>query len=378
MMEKKYYVFRIDNENKTNIYQFAKCNHELRQGWGELLRENPAFNLNVEQGKKEFCISWEKIWGKNDANYKYMERKYNNLCKMKEFQEGDILIVPKVPDNYHFALYRVKFKEEKAYIFDTSWDNGGLKGSNNKMTNDYRHVVFVEYIGDVSYRSAEESSIVSAGFTSRRSAINSIYSQKIIDAIEKIIKNLEYNFEFYSSEKDISDIVNPYENSNQDVKKTRQEYYRKLINQIVKHGSRDLENLIKDLFEKNNFECIGKNKYDGQGGDVDCILQIKMPGLLSTLLDYTNNMVESFSMPVIWIQVKKKEGIDQNQEEGIEQLSSLRDSRYKDTDNKPLCVLINTTDSFNEKAKRLAQRKDILLIDGPGLVSLLLRYGYYD
>lgn len=64
MMEKKYYVFRIDNENKTNIYQFAKCNHELRQGWGELLRENPAFNLNVEQGKKEFCISWEKIWGK--------------------------------------------------------------------------------------------------------------------------------------------------------------------------------------------------------------------------------------------------------------------------------------------------------------------------
>ena len=207
---------------------------------------------------------------------------------------------------------------------------------------------------------------------------NSIYSQKIIDAIEKIIKNLEYNFEFYSSEKDISDIVNPYENSNQDVKKTRQEYYRKLINQIVKHGSRDLENLIKDLFEKNNFECIEKNKYDGQGGDVDCILQIKMPGLLSTLLDYTNNMVESFSMPVIWIQVKKKEGIDQNQEEGIEQLSSLRDSRYKDTDNKPLCVLINTTDSFNEKAKRLAQRKDILLIDGPGLVSLLLRYGYYD
>ena len=189
MMEKKYYVFRIDNENKTNIYQFAKCNHELRQGWGELLRENPAFNLNVEQGKKEFCISWEKIWGKNDANYKYMERKYNNLCKMKEFQEGDILIVPKVPDNYHFALYRVKFKEGKAYIFDTSWDNGGLKGSNNKMTNDYRHVVFVEYIGDVSYRSAEESSIVSAGFTSRRSAINSIYSQKIIDAIEKIIKN---------------------------------------------------------------------------------------------------------------------------------------------------------------------------------------------
>lgn len=49
-----------------------------------------------------------------------------------------------------------------------------------------------------------------------------------------------------------------------------------------------------------------KNKYDGQGGDVDCILQIKMPGLLSTLLDCTNNMVESFSMPVIWIQVKKK------------------------------------------------------------------------
>ena len=49
------------------------------------------------------------------------------------------------------------------------------------------------------------------------------------------------------------------------LKKTRQEYYRKLINQIVKHGSRDLENLIKDLFERNNFECIGKNKYDGQG-----------------------------------------------------------------------------------------------------------------
>ena len=85
--------------------------------------------------------------GKNDANYKYMERKYNNLCKMKEFQEGDILIVPKVPDNYHFALYRVKCKAGKAYIFDTSWDNGGLKGSNNKMTNDYRHVVLWSTLG---------------------------------------------------------------------------------------------------------------------------------------------------------------------------------------------------------------------------------------
>lgn len=129
-----------------------------------------------------------KDLGKNDANYKYMERKYNNLCKMKEFQEGDILIVPKVPDNYHFALYRVKCKAGKAYIFDTSWDNGGLKGSNNKMTNDYRHVVFVEYIGDVSYRSAEESSIVSAGFTSRRSAINSIYSQKLLMLLRKSLK----------------------------------------------------------------------------------------------------------------------------------------------------------------------------------------------
>lgn len=88
MMEKKYYVFRIDNENKTNIYQFAKCNHELRQGWGELLRENPAFNLNVEQGKKEFCISWEKIWGKNDANYKYMERKYNKSLQNERVSGG--------------------------------------------------------------------------------------------------------------------------------------------------------------------------------------------------------------------------------------------------------------------------------------------------
>lgn len=62
MMEKKYYVFRIDNENKTNIYQFAKCNHELRQGWGELLRENPAFNLNVEQGKRS-SVSAGKRFG---------------------------------------------------------------------------------------------------------------------------------------------------------------------------------------------------------------------------------------------------------------------------------------------------------------------------
>lgn len=64
MMEKKYYVFRIDNENKTNIYQFAKCNHELRQGWGELLRENPAFNLNVEQGKKGVLYQLGKDLGK--------------------------------------------------------------------------------------------------------------------------------------------------------------------------------------------------------------------------------------------------------------------------------------------------------------------------
>ena len=83
--------------------------------------------------------------------------------------------------------------------------------------------------------------------------------------------------------------------------------------------------------------------------------------------------MEDTPFPQVWIQAKNKRGHDANAIDGIKQLIGQKEN---DHDNlSAICILINTTDSFDKEAKRMAESNNIILINGKQFAGLILKYG---
>ena len=71
----------------------------------------------------------------------------------------------------------------------------------------------------------------------------------------------------------------------------------------------------------------------------------------------------------IYVQIKNKTGTDNNDTAGVEQLIKRTKKELGATK-----ILISTADTFTEECKKLANRNNILLIDGSGFLKLVFRY----
>ncbi|MBQ6002367.1 MAG: restriction endonuclease, partial [Synergistaceae bacterium] len=79
--------------------------------------------------------------------------------------------------------------------------------------------------------------------------------------------------------------------------------------------------------------------------------------------------ISSDIVPVIHVQAKNKSGIDDSDIDGALQL--VKAEGYE----KAINILINTTQKFSNEAKKYADEKGIILINGPEFASLLVKYG---
>lgn len=120
-----------------------------------------------------------------------------------------------------------------------------------------------------------------------------------------------------------------------------------------------LEELIEDLFKKSGYETTAKKRFDKKGGDADLVLTTKIP-LIS---DYNDAYLN------VYVQIKNKDGEDLKDHIGVEQLIKISEN-----DTNCLKILITTADRFTDKAEKMAEDNNVILIDGLGISKLLLRY----
>lgn len=88
---------------------------------------------------------------------------------MLDFNNGDIIVVPKAPDWRQFLILTVN----GSYRFDDDL--------NSKFNNgdDFRHIIPVEYKKTVGYDYSDDSRKIVKKFGAYRSPINSVYDKKI-------------------------------------------------------------------------------------------------------------------------------------------------------------------------------------------------------
>jgi hypothetical protein len=115
-------------------YVFDELSHSrLRLGWGVA---NPALDLRLQEQIwiEHDRMACQKYWSLDPATSHAMGSR-NVLCCLLEMSVGDVVFVPKSPDDRHFMVAMVK----RPYAFDdaTVMEEADLR-------NDFRHVITVE------------------------------------------------------------------------------------------------------------------------------------------------------------------------------------------------------------------------------------------
>ncbi len=331
------FVFRIAN-NVDYVKNEIKQGR-LRQGWG-----NSDSRL-----KKDHQEEWvEKQYARHsvpsietDENSvkESLKKRFNLLARMLGIKKGDIIIIPKTPDYNKFTICRANGE----YTFCKP---EGLDAD------DFYHVIPIdkESVREFSYHADENCEIIHAKLRGYQAPVNSVVKQSVINAAEALISS-DSNEEDKSMEDLVKDIKEDI------LKKTALERFRNL-------GNKGAENIVKLIFEKMGYEYIRGNSYNGTGGDADLIFADNSFGELA---DVSLNSSEVSGE--VFVQVKNKTGTDENDYNGVEQLIN----RASD-ENVPVKILISTADSFTQKCKEMANKNNVLLIDGNGFLNLIFRY----
>lgn len=326
----KVFVFRVANDNLYVQEEFKKG--RLRQGWG-----NSSANLNVtlEEWVDKQCKR-DPFWN----NREYYTSKYNNLRKMLEISEGDILIVPKLPSSSQFTICKASGR----YEFKRPDDFDG---------DDFYHVIPIDLdsVRVFSYHANEYCENIRAKMRAYQSPINRVWNETIQNIASVLLTE-----DIQSEESSLSTIIDAIKTDCYKAENTLQRF-RNL-------GNRTTEKIVQLIFGKLGYELIDSNSYDRNGGDADLIFK---DNALSEFFEVASNSTEIDNK--VYVQIKNKNGVDANDAEGVTQL--IR--RTVDIPGATK-ILISTADKFTEECQNLAKRNNILLIDSLGFIKLIFKY----
>ena len=327
------YVFRIaDNDFVRNELKQGR----LRQGWGDS-------NSNLLSTNNQLIPAREWVDSKCakevfENNRKYYTSKYRNLSKMTDIAENDIIVIPKAPDYSCFTICRAA----GTYSFTEPIGFGG---------DDYFHTIPIDTssMRVFNYHADENCEIIHAKLRAYQSPINNVWNKLFIAAAQLLIDS-----DANTEEESIDNIV----------KGIKDEIYKSSIDRFRALGNRATEKIVNIIFEKLGYVFINRNSPDREGGDADLIFA---DNSFSELMDIGVNSGEVSGK--VYVQIKNKSGTDYSDVNGVYQLIQ----RCKDEPNATK-ILISTVDKFTPECITLANKNNVLLINGNGFSKLVFKY----
>ncbi len=337
-----YYVFRIDYGECHDALRKEILEGRLRQGWG-------ADGMTVAWGVEEYTKAWRTVWQESTADDGYIRRKYNNINIMREMTEGDIIVIPKlnVNDESDWRSFTIAVVDKGGYSFDVMDGIG-----------DFGHIIKVRDFFSCAYLHNESSRDIIKKFRSYQRAITRVHDETVIAAIDKLMaagdKGKMCENKMSTLEAVVSRTI-----------EQRNNYIQAIGTALEGWSSVQLEKATEELFRKNGYDLIARNRFNRIGGDVD----LTFSSYARDTLMYDIMAMSETEKTEIRVQLKNKKGNDTNDMEGILQLEATQG--YE----KVINILINLTEEYSDEAKRAAQEKGIIIINRAQFASLLIRHG---
>ena len=299
----------------------------LRQGWGA-----PGLALIGIDGRRIEKTEWEarypKSWGDP------IPMRFAILSRMLDLQHGDVVVVPKMPERHQFTIARVS----EGYRFDADGDG-----------EDFRHIVPVapDSIRRFHYRANEHAFLISSLFprAKHRSAVSFCHNSEQITAAHRLL-------EIPSS----SD-SQPHEDLSRAAINEAFKAAAMALRDMVKSWSGDrFEKAIRQAFRDQGYTIKDHRRYDSHGADADIL--VSPPA----------SLYSPFLPSEIAVQVKWREGVDQDDVESVRQIVEWAD--WVGSDAKK--YVISSASGFTDKALESAAENDVALIGGLQTMCLLL------
>ena len=317
------FVFRTSD---SEFVQEELKHGRLRQGWSpegtSLLDSN-----GKKRTKEDWVQAYESAW-----NEKPSPRRWGILRRMLDMQVGDLVLCPKAPAYGEFTIARVS----EVYRFEVAAGQ-----------NDYGHIISVGQRRVVSNAYDEDSVTISDMFRSAYfrppiAQVQSIGRQNVLDAATRLLNGADTptSRDTYEIRKDMYD-------------KGRRVAAGSLMKQIADWSFGQFEAAVGHAFERKAYEWLAGNSARN-GGDADHVFSVPMPGF---------DDIDSDSVPVLVVQVKHKQGIDNDDVMGVKQLLNWEPDQDSGWEVKHK-ILFSSADSFTNNCKRLAEAHRVILICG--------------
>lgn len=337
MAERRYYVVRTDDEEKQWIWKEMQ-NGRLRQGWGisgTSLTDNGKA-IDEELWCKRYQESSLREWG-HDATVDEAVGRYRILSRFRQMTQGDIIVIPKMPEFEGFTLATVS----GTYAFDSE-----PKERRHKSTDDYRHVLAIDPSSCKSfhYASSDDARVVQRMMRAYQSAVNAASNPDFIKAVDALRQKQ-------------SDLT-PKSNDAM-VLNCRERFVKEVHEKLKSMPWHTFEDYVKETFEKAGYKFLQRHHFDGKGGDVDLVFTLG----LAIVSEYAENDLK------LHIQVKQRPGIDQYDTEGIDQLLKMSIG-----DKTAISILISNADEFTPACKALAVKNGIILVPGLQFAEMVTKY----
>ncbi|MCY4305535.1 MAG: restriction endonuclease [Aestuariivita sp.] len=317
-------VFRTDDDE----WIFREITQgRLRQGWGA-----DGLSLISRTGTPVDKLRWEKkyleVWREQPSS-----QRFAILSRMLDLKKEDIVVIPKMPEWNEFTIARVSGK----YHFEVDTDR-----------KDFGHIIPIDSnsIRTFNYQEDYEAFLVSSTFAraNHRPAISWCYNSDQIDAACKLLKRKG------------SSTARPMEEMFQvAVNKAFKEAASKLQEMVKNWNGDRFEKAIRQAFQNQGYQFKRSRRFDGEGGDIDMLFS---PPLGHAL----------FLPSEISVQVKWKQGKDQNDDEAVKQVIQWAKSQSSNARK----YVISSASSFTEDACTRAADHDVILIYGLETMCFLL------
>ena len=319
--EKHYWGYRIDVKNQDFFFKELEQGR-LRQGWG--YAENQKLPNTTDSGARK------------------------NLSMYHNVKEGDILLIPRLPDWGSVAIVKATEDWDKVYRFEIDDEK-----------KDYGHIFPAEYKGCFNRHGKD----VSGNIQSTLKARNRFWNiSRFSEDIEKIKGNLERNRESTSVIENIKNIVSEQVKSSFDLKrfseKVIDEYNRKFT---ASQWEEVIKNILEKIYPGYEIERIGGSKEEKHGTDI-----------LVTISGLSN--LEKYN---IAMQVKNYKGevSDYNIDNIIKQINKAEKYVWENNGKLIDKILVITSAKKEENPKLIEEckKENIKVIFSEELEKLILR-----
>ena len=326
--EREWFTIFRTYEGDTWLHEELR-DGRLRQGWGV-----PGLSLIAGHDKPVDKREWEAAYRERTGWGDPSPKRFAILNRMLELDDGDIVVMPKMPSWDRFTVARVSGR----YRFEVARDR-----------DDFGHIVpvYQDSVRTFAHRANDQAFLVSALFSraNHRSAVSFCSGTEQVSAVRRLLK--------------IPDSV---------AGKSREELLAAAMDDVFRDAAKSFaktvagwngprfEYAVRQRFIDQGYQVKDYNRYDGKGSDMDMVVS-PPPSRHGPFLPAE-----------IAVQVKWKQGRDEDDVKAVKQIADWAEWQGSTATK---CV-ISSASQFTEKAREEAAANGVELIGGLQTMCFLL------